>query len=560
MRARTIRRLALALAALFAVAGCSPDSGALARVGTQTIRKDDFVAVAQLLRARYPGPPDSAKVLLLKDLVDRELLVQGALREGMHQDTTFLDYRRQLEEQLLRQSYYDRIGALGARVSDAEIAELHRWREQESRARLVFTTSENAARAALGQIRAGADFGQVADRFNPRDYTPPGGDIGFVSPGMLQNPLDDAVRTAPLGTLVGPLEAVGQGWFVLRVEERRPRQQQPLEAEHAMLGTVLQQRKQRQILVRALDALRRDYQVRVTPGAGQTLIGRVLPYALQDLNPPVLTPGESGHILVSYDGGVYTLGDAFRDMSSGQTQPPSFNVLPAVERWLEVRALERAAVLEALRRKLDQEPALQRQLRERLNDYLLEGYVGREVLARSAVTPEDLRAAYGRAGISPMRVEQARFQAVMLRDSASAAQLAATVRQVGGLREAVGTAALGVRVVTENVEFPTAHVFWSSLEAPFRMLEPGDYAGPIEVPGGYVIAQLVSKNMVAQTFESLPQETLAELEHHALEYKRSQLLAQLSDSLRRVIPIATWPERLRRVPWPEAPPAFTTPG
>ena len=60
----------------------------LARVGNRTILRDDFLSAAQLLSNRYPGPPDSAKVHLLRDLVDREVMVQGALHEGLHQDTT----------------------------------------------------------------------------------------------------------------------------------------------------------------------------------------------------------------------------------------------------------------------------------------------------------------------------------------------------------------------------------------------------------------------------------------------------------------------------------------
>src|SRR5688572_9958964 len=195
-----------ALAAICVLAGCSSESDVLARVGSQTIRTGDYLAVAGMIGGGYPGPPDSIKLQLLKDLVDRELLVQGALREGLHRDTVFMDFRRQIEEQLLRQGYYDQIGATSARVSDSEVEELYRWRAQESRARVVFSLSEQIARGALSQIQGGADFHLIADRFNPKDFTPPGGDIGFVTPGMLQNPIDDVIRQAPVGKLMGPIE------------------------------------------------------------------------------------------------------------------------------------------------------------------------------------------------------------------------------------------------------------------------------------------------------------------------------------------------------------------
>ena len=60
---------------------------------------------------------------------------------------------------------------------------------------MIFTPSEPEIHAAAAELRRSGDFGAIADRFNPAGFTPPGGDIGFMPPGMLQNPIDDAVRT-----------------------------------------------------------------------------------------------------------------------------------------------------------------------------------------------------------------------------------------------------------------------------------------------------------------------------------------------------------------------------
>src|SRR4030095_16448378 len=100
-------------------------------------------------------------------------------------------------------------------------------------------------RAALAQIRAGADFGDVAVRFNPANFTPPRGDIAYVRPGMLQLPLDDVVRQAPIGKVAGPVEAVGQGWFLVLVKDRRKAELKSLESETELLGTILRQRQPR---------------------------------------------------------------------------------------------------------------------------------------------------------------------------------------------------------------------------------------------------------------------------------------------------------------------------
>lgn len=555
------RRAPLACLAALLLAGCQSDSDVLARIGSRTITRSDFMMVARVLASRYAGPPDSAKFHLLRDMTDRELLVQGAVQQGMHRDTSFLDLRRRTEEQLLRQTFYDEIGATNVVVSAAEVEELHRWRAQENQVQIVFTLTEAAAKAALGQIRAGADFGEVADRFNPAGFTPPRGDLGYLQPGMLQLPVDDMIRVAPVGTVVGPVEAVGQGWFLVLVKDRRKAEPKPLEQESEMIGAILRQRKQRQLLVKALDRLRGDYRLHLERGAAQSLIGYVVPPSLQGLEPPPLTLRESAQPLASYEGGSYTMGDALQDLQNGSTQRPNFNVMPTVERWIEMRALERIALIEARRRQLGDQPDLQRALAERLNDYLLEGYVTRQVLERTSVTEADARAVYDGLGMRPDRLESARFQVVVLRDSATAAQLAATAPQTEGLREAVSTAALGVAVRPVTVTFPNDNPMWMALEPSLLAIAPGAYTPATPVTGLWVVAQLISKSVVPQTYESLSPEMRAALENQAREVKRVTLLQALSDSLKRTIPVKMYPERLKRVQWPTpTEPSFGIPG
>jgi len=560
MTLHAMRRAALVLPILVLLAGCETDSDVLARVGSRTITRGDFAMVARVLSNRYPGPPDSAKVHLLRDMTDRELLVQGAIQEGVHRDTTFLDFRRKTEEQMLRQAFYDELGAANVAVSAGEIEEMHRRRAQESQVQIVFTLSEPAAQAAASQIRSGADFGDVADRFNPAGFTPPRGDIGYVQPGMLQLPVDDVIRLAPVGKVVGPVEAVGQGWFLVLVKDRRKAEPKTLAAESDLLSTILRQRKQREVLVKALDRLRGDYRVHLEPGAAQSLIRYVVPPSLQGAEPPPLTLRESAEPLASYEGGTYTMGDAVDDLRS-TGQRPNFNVMPSVERWIEMRTLERAALIEARRRQLGDEPDMQRALRERMNDYLLEGYVTHHILAQSEVTDAEARAVFERIGMHPDRLQSAKFLVVVLRDSATASQLAATAPQTEGLREAVTTAALGVVVRPVTVTFPSDNPMWAALEPALMASAPGAYTPATPVAGLWVVAQLISKSIVPQSYESLPNEMRTMLVNQAREEKRSQLLAALSDSLKRTIPVRMYPERLKRVPWPApSAPSFTVPG
>ena len=76
------------------------------------------------------------------------------------------------------------------------------------------------------------------------------------------NPLDHAVQTTPIGKIAGPFEAPGEGWFLIKVLERRPREQAPFEQEEPQLRQMLAQRKQRTAAARAFRTLRAQYDIK----------------------------------------------------------------------------------------------------------------------------------------------------------------------------------------------------------------------------------------------------------------------------------------------------------
>jgi hypothetical protein len=226
-------------------------------------------------------------------------------------------------------------------------------------------------------------------------------------------------------------------------------------------------------------------------------------------------------------------------------------MVPSVERWLRSQVLERAALLEARRRRLDEEPAVQRRVRERLNNTLLDGFYQRHVIGEIRLDPGDLEATYQRHQASFVRLRSARVVSVTLADSAAAATLAAQVVTAPSLREAAATAATGVPVSEERLVFPAESPLWTQFETHLTAIQPGQSAGPFRIPSGWLIFQLLEKQQGAPPFEALNAGARAQLQGVALELKREARLAALTDSLRRAFaPIVVYSDRLRRIPWP----------
>jgi peptidyl-prolyl cis-trans isomerase C len=542
----------LALAA--ALTGCGADRDVLARVDNETITIAEFNDVARNAAAQYPGAADSARMRLLEDLVQRELLVQGARRLQLDAAPEFQAFRASLERQVLREALYRQMLAGPFPVSDAEVRALYDRRGEATHTRIIYAWSPAAAASALADLERGEDFAAVADRYNPAGMLPPGGDVGLVQAGALLPPLDETVRTGPLGRTVGPVEVPGEGWFILRLEERKPVERGPFESERAQLAEMLRQRKQRVVARRTLDNLRTLYQVKVAPGAPQAVIAafRSDPErALQ--NPPPPGPGERERVLATFTGGRYTLGEAYDDLAGGAGNRPNLEVTPSVERWIEAQVIDRAALLEARRRHLHEDPAIQQQLRERVNNQLLENYYRIAVIERAQATPDDFARAYERQKSALTTLSSARIQSVVLPDSAAAAALAAVAGQAPSLREAAAAAGAAGRVREESLTFPLSTRDWQGIDGLLMAMAPGQIHGPVATPRGWLILQLVDKQQGTPALEALPPASLAQLQNVATELRREARLAALTDSLRRVIAVQVHAGRLKRVPWPPAP-------
>jgi len=505
-----------------------------------------------VLAARGALPPDSTKVKLLNALIQRELLVIAAQQLGFHRDTAFLDARTKIEHDLLRERVVADLVAGPIEVSEAEVEQLHRWREQETRARVIFTPTQEGALAALAQLRGGIEFALVANRFNPPGFAPPGGDIGFVPPGFLQPPLDDLVRTGVPGRIYGPTEAPPQGWFVVRIEERRPRQGQPLEVERPMLTEVIRQRKQVLSVVRSVDRLKQAYRLHVVQGAPQELMGRALKSISDSTGQlPALTLGERAAPLAEYRGGTYTLGDAYQELQGGTVNRPNFQSLANVEHWIEARAIDRVLLQEATTRRYADDPSLQRAVREQLNDHLIESFYNHEVIVPVQASDEQAAAFYTRQPQAGATLQRVNVLSATLRDSAAAAQLLMSAPHTAGLREAATAAGLGAEVHGETIEYPSPNPIWMALQSYFSGTQAGGYLGPFNLGTGWLVVQMLDKSESTPPFESLSENVQQSVRAQATDELRLARLHAITDSLRQELHVTVYAKRLERLTLPE---------
>jgi parvulin-like peptidyl-prolyl isomerase len=565
MRLVSLTRTPLAAAVLVAVAlaGCGGDPArVLARVGNRTLTVDDFADAARDKESHYPGPPDTAKAMVLDDMVRATLVLVDAERLGITKEPAVEASRRRIESEETQQALYRRLVPSDVPVSEAEVEQLYAWRDEAAHVRVIQCASRGAAYAAANELAHGAPFADMADRFGIGGG-PPGGDLGYLLPGALLPPLDALMREAPLHTVIGPVESPGEGWFLMEVLARRKRTQRPLEEQRMVLFDMLRQRKVSAIRVKAQQAMRDAHDLKLEPGGAQAMFG-FFNQAADDSARGQLAPDDPRRkiVLGRYGTGkeaqVYTLGDALVDLTDYERERPNPSMLPSFERWIDAQLLRRAALLEAKHRRIDQEPETRRRIQKRVDADVLDLYYDVEIAHGAEPGPDDLREAYERNKDSYQVLHRVDVRVATLADSMAAVQVVAHGSHAPSLREAVAMAGSDARVTEESVSFPDAPPRWKKYQEVFRETAPPAIVGPVKVAEGWRVAQVVAKDQAPEPLERLSSGIVETLRQQALEISRDRLFDARVAKLRAELKPEVYRERLRAIPWPVSSGATTS--
>ena len=118
--------------------------------------------------------------------------------------------------------------------------------EEEVHARHILVPTEKQAQDILIQLKAGADFGLLADQ-KSIDKNAPKGDLGYFTREMMIPEFADAVFAMKKGQMSGPIQTV-YGWHIIQVEDRRPTQPPAFDQVKEQMQHIAMEKKIPQIL------------------------------------------------------------------------------------------------------------------------------------------------------------------------------------------------------------------------------------------------------------------------------------------------------------------------
>jgi len=522
-------------------------------VGSQRVTVQDFERAARGAQAQYQGPPEIARAQLVQDLIRRSLLLEYAHRTGQDTSSGVRHLERDNSKRLLTQMLFARLASQAQPVSEAEARALYEARREEAHVYVIYTSSLESALSAKERLERGEPFENVSRAFSLPGVLPPDGDMGMIQPGSLPDSLDVAVRRLPVGRIGGPYKE-REGWFLIKIGARRPHSQVPWESMRAGMIDLERQRKQRAAIGRAYEDLKAEWQYESAPGGSQLLF-----HVLSPIDPLKPSPEQRQMPLARYAGGVYTLQDALDDLQDANVQQPPAQLQPMLDVWIEQQVMSRIAVLEARRRHLHEEPELVASLRKQREDLLLESVYQQAVAAVPPPGPDLVHMAWEQIKGRFTKLTDVHVNMVMLPDSAlipKLVQQGAGVRPMADVMRAVNPS---LTVVDTVIHYPNADPTWNMYQALFTQLQNGQWYGPEPIvdPGSgratrWRMLQIVTKTVVQQQFEELPQPTQQNIASSAGEMARDRRFQQFTDSLDRAYQPFVNKELVPKLPWPGA--------
>lgn len=198
----------------------------VATVNGKNISEKDY---EQFLTNRLGSQANAAgganRQRVIDEMVNRELIYQDAVKQGITKDAKFQYQLEQLKRDAILQA------AINKKMSANPITELELKNEydtqikasnaKEYKASHILLKTEDEAKAIIKELNDGAVFADVAKAKSTGPSGKNGGDLGWFNPSQMVPPFSQAVMKMEKGKVSQAPVQTQFGWHVIKLEDSR---------------------------------------------------------------------------------------------------------------------------------------------------------------------------------------------------------------------------------------------------------------------------------------------------------------------------------------------------
>lgn len=230
----------------------------LATVNGETITGQDLNQALDDVGSTLPQQMNDAArhKALLDYLVDLKLVTQKAASEKMDQTEDFKKKLAYYREKLLMEAYLGQVAKAGtteaAMKATYDEAAKAQKPEVEIHALHILVPTEEEAKTVEKRLKAGEDFGKLADELS-KDPGSKGGDLGWFTKDRMVPEFADAAFKLEPGQVSDPVKTQF-GWHVIKVLEKRNKPFPPMDQVKDQLERFVAQRAQSEAILKLREA------------------------------------------------------------------------------------------------------------------------------------------------------------------------------------------------------------------------------------------------------------------------------------------------------------------
>jgi len=233
-------------------AGAKEDK-VVAVVNGHEIRVSEVEMAAEDILGQLPEvPPQLRYPYIVEYLVERHLLAQAAVKEGVAESE---EYKRRLalyQAKALRDAYYAE--KIKPTVTEEQIKTAYDTESakvaqtERVRARHLLVGSEQEAKQIIERLNAGEKFEDVAKKYSLDGSKEYGGDLGYFTAAEMVPEFSKAAFALKVGEVSAPVKT-DFGWHVIIVEDRKMGGAQPYDQVKVAIGNVLLRKKTQEAII-----------------------------------------------------------------------------------------------------------------------------------------------------------------------------------------------------------------------------------------------------------------------------------------------------------------------
>lgn len=240
----------------------------LATVGKTQITVQDLENRIKSFPAQYQEvlAQKENKVKLLDQMIDEQLLIASAEKEGITKQDSFKrqieDARRQLILSILVQDKIDsKIQVTDDDVKSYYDSNKEQFSSQQLRnAKHILVANEDLARKLSAQLKGGADFDELAKANSTDPTAKNGGDLGWFGRGQLVPEFEQAAYALNKNQ-VSDVVKTKFGYHIIKLIDTRERPALPFDQVKEELRTSLRNQKKQAETLSYLEKLKKDIKV-----------------------------------------------------------------------------------------------------------------------------------------------------------------------------------------------------------------------------------------------------------------------------------------------------------